>query len=271
MRILILSDLHRELWYRPQKPSQGVVDPCPQIDLAMSRPDVVILAGDIDTGARAVKWAEHAFKGLPVLYVHGNHEGYGGNLDETQQAIAAACGATNHVHYLDRREKVIGNVRFLGATLWTDFKLYGKALYPAAVHDAGQHMNDYRRIRLAKKGYRKLRPSDTEGWHFEHRRWLAERLAEPFGGKTVVVTHMAPSGRSVAVEFKGDSLSPSFASNLEMLVEQADLWVHGHMHNSSDYSIGRCRVVCNPMGYPGSYQRMRPENPDFDPNFIVEI
>ena len=142
MRLLILSDLHREIWYRPQTRYEGRVDPCPKIDLAVSRPDVVILAGDIDVGAKAVEWADQAFAGLPVLYVHGNHEGYGQNLDEAQKEIAEACAATDHVHYLDRREKVIGCVRFLGATLWTDFKLYGKEFYPAAVHDAGQHMND---------------------------------------------------------------------------------------------------------------------------------
>ena len=82
---------------------------------------------------------------------------------------------------------------------------------------------------------------------------------------------MAPSERSIADEYKGDTLSPSFASNLDHLVEQADLWVHGHVHSSFDYRIGRGRVVCNPLGYPGSYEKMRPENPTFDPNLVVEI
>jgi hypothetical protein len=71
MRLLILSDLHHEVWR----------EHAPRIDPALSRPDVVVLAGDIDTGAKAVAWAAHTFAGLPVLYVHGNHEGYGHNLD----------------------------------------------------------------------------------------------------------------------------------------------------------------------------------------------
>lgn len=271
MRLLILSDLHREVWYRSQAQYEGGMDPGPKIDPTISQPDVVILAGDIDVGARAVGWADKTFVGLPVLYVHGNHEGYGQNLDEVQKDIAEACAATSHVHYLDRREKVIDDVRFLGVTLWTDFKLYGKDTSVLAMYDAGQYLNDYKRIRLAKKAYRKLRPADTEGWHFEHRHWLQERLAEPFEGKTVVVTHMAPSERSIAEQYKGDPLSPAFASNLDHLVEQANLWVHGHVHSSFDYRIGRGRIVCNPLGYPGSYQHMRPENPDFNPNLIVEI
>lgn len=271
MRLLILSDLHREIWYRSQTCYEGMADPCPQIDLAVSRPDVVVLAGDIDVGAGAVEWADRAFAGLPVIYVHGNHEGYGEHIDEVQDEIAVACKATGHVHYLNRRELVIDGVRFLGAALWTDFKLYGKDFYHAAVHDAGMMMNDYRRIRLARKGYRKLRPSDTERWHFEDRTWLESRLAEPFDGKTVVVTHMAPSERSIADQYKGDTLSPSFASNLDWLVERVDLWVHGHVHSTLDYRIGRGRVICNPLGYPDGRGRIRPENPAFDPNLIVEI
>lgn len=271
MRLLILSDLHREIWYRQQSRYEGMPDPCPKTDLTVALPDVVILAGDIDVGARAVEWVNQAFPGLPVLYVHGNHEGYGQNLDEAQKEIAEACAATSNVHYLDRREQVIDGVRFLGATLWTDFKLYGKAFYPAAVHDAGQHMNDYKRIRLANKGYRKLRPSDTEGWHFRDRIWIEERLSEPFDGRTVVVTHMAPSEQSIPDEYKGDSCSPAFASNLDHLVKRTDLWIHGHVHHSLDYQIGAGRVVCNPLGYPGHIDRIQPENVAFNPNFVVEL
>lgn len=246
-------------------------DHFPTIDPIVSRPDAVVLAGDIDTGTAAVTWANETFTGLPVIYVSGNHEGYGHNLDELQQAIAEACAATGHVHYLNRGEWVIDGVRFLGATLWTDFKLYGRELYRAAMYDASKHLNDYQRIRLANKGYRKLQPSDTEGWHFQDCQWLQDRLAEPFVGKTVVVTHMAPSDRSVANEFKSDTLSAAFASSLDHLVEQADLWIHGHTHHSFDYRIGRGRVICNPLGYPGRYERISPENPNFDPNLIVEI
>lgn len=122
MRLLILSDLHRDIWYRQQSGYEGMPDPWPKTDLTVARPDMAILAGDIDVGARSVEWADQAFPGLPVLCVHGNHEGYGQNLDEAQKEIAEACAATSNVHYLDRREQVIDGVRFLGATPWTDFK-----------------------------------------------------------------------------------------------------------------------------------------------------
>jgi predicted phosphodiesterase len=257
MRLLILSDLHREVWR----------DHAPRIDVAVRQPDVVILAGDIDTGAKGVAWANATFAGLPVLYVHGNHEAYGHALDTLQGELDAACQATGHVHHLQMREHRLGGVRFLGCTLWTDFALYGDRF--GAMVDAHQWMNDYRRIRLAAQGYRKLRPADTARVHARHRGWLEQRLSEPFDGRTVVITHMAPSARSVISPFVGDPLSAAFASNLDHLVERADLWIHGHMHTSLDYRIGRCRVVCNPLGY--LTRAGTPENRGFNPDLVIEL
>ena len=259
MRLLILSDLHLEVWRQY----------APPIRLSESRPDVVILAGDIHTGARAVPWAAATFPGLPVLYVHGNHEGYGQNLDDAQNEIAVACAANGHVHFLHSSEHRIGNVRFLGTPLWTDFRLFGDDHKREAMALSGGAMNDYRRIRLASQNYRKLRPSDTERWHQAQRWWLEQQLAVPFEGRTVVITHMAPSFLSVPDEYSSDPVSAAYASRLDDLVAQADLWVHGHMHTTSDYRIGKCRVVCNPCGY--MKRSGAPENWDFNSSFVVDI
>lgn len=259
MRLLILSDLHHELW----RQFAPVVDP------TVSRPDVVILAGDIDTGARAVTWAAEIFTGLPVLYVHGNHEGYGHNLEDVQLDIAAACEATTNVHFLNCGEFRLGPVRFLGATLWTDFKLFGDEDRQAAMRNAEAAMFDYQRIRLASSGHRKLRTGDTAQFHAEQSRWLQGKLEEPFTGKTVVITHMAPSMLSVSDRYATDRISAAYASRLDHLAAKADLWVHGHTHDSFDYRIGTCRVVCNPCGY--MTRGGVAENRRFDPNFIVEL
>ena len=259
MRLLILSDLHHEIW-REQ---------APRIDPAMSRPDLVILAGDIDIGTKAIPWAASNFAGLPVLYVHGNHEGYGKHLDELQDDLDAACVEAGNVTFLNCREYVHGYVRVLGATLWTDFKLFGEDTRAAGMRTAEAVMNDYQRIRLAHKGYRKLRAADTAQLHAAHRKWLTEKLAQPFLGFTVVVTHMAPSIHSVPGEYAHDPVSACYASNLDELAAHADLWVHGHTHTSMDYKIGKCRVVCNPCGY--ITRGGTAENEAFDPNFIVSL
>ncbi len=259
MRLLILSDLHHELWR----------EHAPKIDPSVSRPDVVILAGDINTGAKAVDWAARTFSGLPVMYVHGNHEGYGHNLDDVQEQIQVACEAAGNVHFLNCGEHVIGRVRFLGATMWTDFRLFGDDERQASMREAEAVMTDYKRIRLAKKGYRKLRAADTAQFHSIQKSWLQKKLEEPFEGATVVITHMAPSMRSVADKFGEAPASAAYASRLDETVAKANLWVHGHMHESSDYTIGHCRVVCNPCGYMTRMGGI--ENALFDSNFIVEI
>jgi predicted phosphodiesterase len=259
MRLLILSDLHHELWRNY----------APRIDPSVSQPDVVILAGDINTGANAVAWAALIFAGIPVLYVHGNHEAYGKNLEDTQKDIAAAAALTDNVHFLNCGEYRIGKVRFLGATLWTDFRLFGDDDRQAAMRAAEAVMVDYKRIRLASKGYRKLRAADTAQFHTMHQSWLTQKLADPFNGKTVVITHMAPSMESVSEQYASDLTSGAFSSRLDNLVSQADIWVHGHMHDSFDYQIGKCRVVCNPCGYMTRGGGV--ENDRFDPNFVVNL
>jgi len=61
--------------------------------------------------------------------------------------------------------------------------------------------------------------------------------------------------------------SAAFASNMEDLIFETgpDLWVHGHIHDSSDYRIGKTRVICNPRGYAHE------PNPDFDADLVVEM
>lgn len=68
-------------------------------------------------------------------------------------------------------------------------------------------------------------------------------------------------------------MSAAFASDLDAMVSKADLWVHGHIHDSMDYRLGKARVVCNPLGYPlsdsdGAWFR---ENPMYDPNLVIEV
>lgn len=259
MRLLVLSDLHLEVWR----------DSAPRFDTVVTRPDVVVLAGDIHTKARAPAWAARTFPDIPVMYVSGNHEFYGEAIDHVGDAIRVECQKYSNVHYLDCDEYVLQGVRFLGVTLWTDYLLFGSDLRREIMVDAGNVMNDYQRIRVASAGYRKLRPQDTLHLHAGQRAWLEGKLSEPFPGPTVVITHMAPSRRSVASEYASDPVSGAFASDLDELVRLATLWIHGHTHTSFDYPIGQCRVVANPLGY--MKRGGQAENDDFDPNFIVEL
>ena len=131
MKLNILSDLHL---------GQGVVES------PRNEADVVVLAGDIARPEQAVAWASGL--GKPVLYVPGNHEFYGGSIAATTNQLKALC-AGSPVRVLDDDEAIIGDVRFLGSTLWTDFLLFGEHEgRTAAVGQALRFMRDYSRIHL---------------------------------------------------------------------------------------------------------------------------
>ncbi|MCK5746820.1 MAG: metallophosphoesterase, partial [Oricola sp.] len=96
--------------------------------------------------------------------------------------------------------------------------------------------------------------------------FIEQALRIPHDGPTVVVTHYAPHPQSVSKQFRGSGLNPAFVSDLSPIIERyaPDLWVHGHMHESFDYRVGRTRVVCNPRG-------CGTENPGWNPVLVVEV
>lgn len=249
MRLLVLSDLHLEH-------SQWAPDP----DVAAAA-DVVILAGDIHAHTHGLEWAREQFSDKPVIYVAGNHEFYDAHLHAMSIQLRKAAQELG-VHYLDNDELVLDGVRFLGATLWTDFLLHGAANLGNALHAAGDRITDFHSIRFGSVGW--LRPGHTVLLHRVSRDFLAQRLATPFDGKTVVVTHHVPTSRAIAPKYARDILSAAFASNLDSLVELADVWIAGHTHIAADVSVGKCRVVVNPRGYPG-------EASGWNPRLLIDL
>lgn len=175
------------------------------------------------------------------------------------------------VHLLDNDEVIIDgpddSVRFLDLTMWTGFELGGADVKPWAMHEGQRGLNDFRVIHEGVEGH--FSPQRSIELHKESLAWLEQKLAEPFDGKTVVVTHHMPSMLSVAERFKTDMLSACFASNLDRLFGKMDLWVHGHTHDSFDYVSSGTRVVCNPRGYQ-TYSG-GPENFGLDPRLVMEI
>jgi hypothetical protein len=210
--------------------------------------DVVVLAGDIGIGVGGVRWAKRQFAGRPTVYVAGNHTYYGHVFPETIADLRAEAEGSD-VHILENDELILDGVRFLGATLWTDFCLEGVAHQQVAMVAAKRGMNDFRLIRKASGEL--LQPRDMVCAHNESVGWLRQKLAEPHEGSTVVVTHHAPCVMSSPREYRFNGLTPAFASNLETLILEfsPDLWISGHTHYSCDYQIGATRMVSNQRGY----------------------
>lgn len=247
MKIQILSDIHLD-----HAPFNDV-KPCA---------DVVVLAGDIAEGVDGVTWAKENFD-MPVIYVAGNHEYYDSSwtMSEWNYYIKREAAGSNVV-VLNNETVVIEGVRFIGSSLWTDLQTVPHALYS----DEYNILVDYtaeEQIFFEKKFAQRL---------FEkNKAWLKEELSQPFAGKTVVVTHHAPSLQSIHPQWEGHAWNPCFSSDLECLMgSHVSLWVHGHTHDSFDYKVNhQTRVVCNPRGYPSAFGGW--ENRLFDQNKVVTI
>lgn len=252
MKLNILSDLHLR---------QGTLA-APSNDAHL-----VILAGDIARPQEALEWARAFDK--PVLYVPGNHEFYGGSIEGTRALLRSLC-AGSHVRLLDDDVVEIGGVRFVGTTLWTDFLLYGDARRERAMQDGQHALRDFSLIRLREGDERLFTPADSVARCAVHTRFVTDALARPFAGATVVISHHAPSPRSIHPRFRDSPLNACFISPLEHLLDGARvrLWIHGHTHDSFDYTVNGTRVLCNPRGYSRNGVN---ENPRFDPDLIVEV
>lgn len=251
VKIRVLSDLHLEFqdWDPPHATA-----------------DVIVLAGDIHSSTRGIEWARRQFSLTPILYVPGNHEFYGREIEEALSDLQRA-GRRFGVDVLHGRGIVLGGVRFLGATLWTDFALNGDDArsIARAMSDAKRGMSDFSIIRHGAHGL--FTPEHARAMHVEQVGWIRERLADDFPGPTVLVSHHLPHPRSIHRKYWGAILNPSFASDLSQLMgPPVAAWIHGHTHESCDYIAEGTRIVCNPRGY-GPFEL----NAAFDPILTIEI
>ena len=255
-----MSDLHLELTRGWDLPGVG------------ERPDydVLVVAGDLTTRMeRGVAWLLARVPDKPVIYVSGNHEAYGTDIDRTIEKARIAAAGTN-VHVLENDTVEIDGVTFIGCTFWTDFDLFGDAEY--AMMTAAEVMNDYRKIRIRNYELR-LRPMHTLQKHKASRDFIARELRKPKTTRRVVVTHMGPHPSAIRRGFERDISSAAYASDCsDLMALGVDAWIHGHTHETYDRMVAGARLVTNQKGYgPWPPNELTWDNPDFDPRFVIEI
>lgn len=275
MKIQLLSDLHLE--QNPDFQAQ----PAPDADL-------LVLAGDIGSyqrGSQLSARGEQDFglarfsplpRGVgwpvPVVYVPGNHEYDGLDVDAAHARLRASCERLG-IRWLERERWVLDGVRLLGTTLWSDFDALvpnGPGVTPEqqmqARAKAFRAANHYLRHAAARRAGQLWLAKGIRAQALVCQAWLRAALAEPFDGPTVVITHFAPSLRSNDARYGLTPGTAGFCNALDALFEQADLWLHGHLHCAHDYQAGRCRVVANPLGYAD-----KGEQAGFRPTMSVEV
>lgn len=263
-RILYMSDLHLDLepwdlslpsWMRfwekseAKHPHHG-----PRLE-SMGKVDLVILAGDIHSGKRGIKYADELslYLNAPVCYIPGNHEFYHQYMQVfTPSCIIIAQSCAGRVYFLENGVASFNfgahKINVLGCTLWTDYELNENR--EAAMDYAAKHLNDHVFISI-----RELRftPIDALARHVASRGWLHETLSslkqDDPNATNIVVTHHAPSPTCLG-ERTGE-IAPAYASDLlaEFAPYAPDIWVHGHTHLRHDKLEQNIRIASAPRGY----------------------
>ena len=260
MKIAVCSDIHLEF---------GPIE-LENTDNA----DVLILSGDIcvakdlphsdsKKGVIARDFFRMCALRFPhVIYVMGNHEHYNGDFAKSAKIIKDELAQYANAHLLDKETKVIGDVLFIGGTLWTDMnKEDGITLYHMKTM-----MNDFMCINNGNRTtyYRdeagnsysrvsRFTPDDAVEDHKLMLNYLKLMVPGDKDQKVVVVGHHAPSKASTHPRYaKEQIMNGGYSSDLSEFIldrPQIKLWTHGHTHEEFDYMIGSTRIVCNPRGY----------------------
>ena len=256
-RLWLLSDLHLESAPRPDR-----FDP--------TRPDfdVLVCPGHVwetrtDLGMAALR---RLAGDKPVVTVLGNHEHWHGEVGENLE-LARLSAARNGVTLLEGEEAMIADVRFVGCTLWADFRLARPS------HDLRAETGEPIVIAREDGGEHWCRALDGRAMHEAARERLTELVDAhdgpdvPAGTPLVVVTHHAPHPDCLGAIEPGSWVAGACASDLSDLTDRGTiaLWAHGHIHDRCErVRPGGTRIVRNPAGHHCSA-------PGFDEGLVIEV
>lgn len=256
MKLRIVSDLHLEFgsFILPTIADEGSTH--------------LILAGDIFLGEK--HWMPVPFfediteRFAQIILIAGNHEFYEGVFPDTLRTIRSIVRDFPNIAFLEKETLIIGNVAFVGATMWTDMNK--KDWF--CVQKAKDGMNDFYKIKLLNG--RTLHPYDVIEDHRIATEFIFSEITrhKTSGKKVVVITHHLPCPLSIPEKFRNDPINGAYTSDLteRIFTHQPDLWIHGHTHTSFDYLLENTRVICNPRGYVG-YEL----NKDFDSRLTIDL
>lgn len=277
MRIQLISDLHLENY------PEFVPRAAPEVDL-------LILAGDIgsyqadsllkddDFGLSRFSPRQPDSKWPRVFYLPGNHEFDCLDYDATYLKLRNAC-ETLGIEWLERETIIVGSVRFIGTTLWSDFEAVAKSKptlteQKKALEKAYRAANFYLAKNTTLRNGEPMLAENIRSLAHECQSWLTSALAVPFDGTTVTVTHFAPTLRSADPRYGVTPGTAGFCNSLDHLLPLSQVWMHGHLHCANDYVVSgiedgkpfSCRIVANPRGYPE-----KAEDKAFDETFVIEL
>ncbi len=239
MKIYYASDIHSEYLRYPD---------IPRLDIAA---DAIVFAGDIGVADQTTEFLEAVAEAYPhtqLVWVAGNHEFYGTDLDAQLYEFRQHAASHPRIHFLENDRLQLGEVTFLGCTLWTDFTALGEPLASQCLAHS-QRLADFFYI-YTRQG--KFTAADAITRFRQSHHWLETELAACDPQKTVVISHFPPCREARHGEIPEDYLAAYFQANARDLIErfQPRYWVYGHNHWSDRFFIGDTLLTSNQLGYP---------------------
>ena len=163
-------------------------------------------------------------------------------MSEIDDQISTIIKNYSNVYYLNNDEHIIDDVVILGSTLWSD--VTGEEVY------IKQMMNDYSKIYINNPHKTFITPKDTLQLYKKNVLWLEHKITQHKDKKIVILTHHLPTYQLVPLKYKNNRVNCAFASNLEYMMENVNVWLCGHTHTFGEVKINKCLCVVNPVGYP---------------------
>lgn len=225
--------------------------------------EICIIAGDLAEFANKGVSLSKLLEGMcerfkEVIFVPGNHEYYGTSILQLVPKVKKNTSHLDNITILQNGESIERDgVTIIGATMWSDVT--------DIQYEWNTRMNDARYIRHgtgSEPWKRRLRANDTIILHMRHVRNINKALQKT-EGPCIVITHHAPSTKSIDPRFEGDVLNPAYATDIK-LDKWPNYWIHGHIHRYADYIHNGCNVLCNPGGYHFEYTDFKPLDNRFE-------
>lgn len=246
MKINILSDIHIEFNRK----------------FKFNKNETYLVAGDIGHIDNSIPFLSKLDKSTKVIFIAGNHEFYNNSI-EGYETLKTEFKDSENITFLQDDYITLNGVNIYGTTLWSSLE---SSLDINFLSNYGrERMNDFKLIKYKDCI---LDPIDLIDFHNDALSKMTSFLKEKKNEKTIIMTHNSPSYSSNLSKYDGDLLNSFFCNKMDdyIIEHKPNVWIHGHLHNTSLYKIGDTRIVCNPLAYP--YENMNRRNITIDLNTL---
>lgn len=224
--------------------------------------DVVVHAGDFSNNLNGcLEFAEYCkAEGKDYVFCLGNHDYYGSVLKDVVPYLKSL--GLNVLHWDNSVE--IKGYTFVGGTLFTNFRHNNYYEF---------EMNQFElNKQYAQNGIYDFIAIRSEVGKFITTDEYVTMFNQTYNNinkyrnkeKVVVVTHFPPHIECQDPAYNGSPLNPYFINNIN--VKGFKHWLCGHTHTAMDLVVDDCRIVVNPLGYPGEHDRN-----GFQPILILDV